>query len=844
MRYIGGKTQLLNDIDAVINKNALGNECIFCDIFSGTGSVARYFKPRYEIHSNDMLHFSYVIQKATVENNHKPNFEQLRNIGIYDPIKFLEETRFDTTKLDRDSLFITHNYSPNDNCKRMYVSNKNAQRIDFIRTTIENWKLNNLIGELEYYYLLASLIEGVPYISNITGTYGAYLKQWDKRALKEFEMARLDVVDNKQKNKSYNTDANKLIRELEGDILYLDPPYNSRQYASNYHLLETISKYDHPQIKGITGIRTYDNEKSAFCNKNEVLDVFEDLINKAKFSNIILSYSTQGLMSSEQIEKVFKKHGIESSYRRYDIPYRKYKSKIVKDDNKIEEYLFYIKKDIVRPLYDCSKGNNHTNNNDTSSITNTNTFLTITNTFPSIIYNNTAQLPFIGQPAIIQSALGQSVITQPTLSTENRKRKYLKSPLNYIGGKYKLLPQILPLLPNNISTFVDLFAGGCNVGINVVADKVICNDINSKIIEMYKIFQETDVQKILSQIEQNIERFGLSKHNEQGFIQFRDYYNQTKNPIDLYTLSCYSFNYQFRFNNNLEYNNPFGRNRSHFSDTMKYNLIMFIEHIKKQNIVFTNYDFTELKLDKLTYEDMVYCDPPYLITTGSYNDGNRGFKDWKEKQEFVNECAVLFRKIGINIFDVIETAATKWNFCNVHPGLVGGHCIGIDPYYLINLSEKNSHTLQLVERSRHINEWMSVYIAEQLVKLLNLLNSDDKKKVLIYGITYKENVSDIRNTKVVDLVHELSKYGISVYITDYLACPNEVESEYNITLYNDTHLYDLDALIFAVKHMEYRSYHLCELKKKYKGTNMILLDLYRIFDEREAIDHGFVYWSL
>jgi len=96
-----------------------------------------------------------------------------------------------------------------------------------------------LIDEIEYYYLLASLIEGVPYVSNITGTYGAYLKEWDKRALKAFEMARPDVIDNGKANRSYNADANALIRELEGDILYIDPPYNSRQYAPNYHLLET-----------------------------------------------------------------------------------------------------------------------------------------------------------------------------------------------------------------------------------------------------------------------------------------------------------------------------------------------------------------------------------------------------------------------------------------------------------------------------------------------------------------------------------------------------------------------------------------------------------------------------
>lgn len=579
LRYIGGKSQLLGYIEAVISENAVGNESVFCDIFSGTGSVARHFKSKYEMHANDLLHFSFVVQKATVENNKNPLFYNLNKVGIYDPIKFLEESKIEKSKLDINSFFITQNYAPNDKCDRMYVSSKNALRIDFIRNIIEAWKQNSLIDELEYYYLLAALIEGVPYVSNITGTYGAYLKQWDKRALKDFEMARLDVTDNGRQNKSYNNDANILIRELEGDILYLDPPYNSRQYAPNYHLLETISKYDNPEIKGVTGMRPYENEKSSFCKKNEVLEVFEDLVDRAKFSNIILSYSTDGLMTSEQIEKVFKKHGVENSYKRYDIPYRKYKGKIVKKDVGLQEYLFYIRKNIDRPI---------------------------------IFSFNTHQEP---------------------IKPEIKKRKHLKSPLNYIGGKYKLLPQILPLFPRNISTFVDLFAGGCNVGINVDANRVICNDINSKIIEMYKMFQETDTQDIITKIEDTIEQFGLSKENEKGFARFRDFYNQTKNPIDLYTLSCYSFNYQFRFNNNLEYNNPFGRDRSQFSENMKNNLLLFLEQIKTQNIIFTDNDFIKIKLDKLSSGDMVYCDPPYLITTGSYNDGNRGFKDWKEKQE-------------------------------------------------------------------------------------------------------------------------------------------------------------------------------------------------------------------
>ncbi|NLD18849.1 MAG: Dam family site-specific DNA-(adenine-N6)-methyltransferase [Clostridiales bacterium] len=579
MRYIGSKATMLENIESVIKDNTTGNEKVFCDIFAGTGAVSRHFKPQYEVHSNDSLYFSYVIQKATIENNRKPMFKKLAQYGINDPFKFLEDGDIN---LNNMNYFITNNYAPNENCNRMYVSTDNATRIDFIRNTIEQWKSKQLIDEMEYYYLLAGLIEGVPFVSNITGTYGAYLKEWDKRALKDFEMLRLDVIDNKKNNKSYNMDANALIRELEGDILYLDPPYNSRQYAPNYHFLETISKYDNPTIHGITGMREYSEQKSDFCIKNKVLNAFEDLIDKAKFSNIVMSYSTDGLMSIPQIENIFKKYGIERSYKMYSIPYRKYKSKVQSPKKSVNELLFYVKKDIPHKSYYCFENIN--------------------------TYNNKIK---------------------PTSNT----KKYLKSPLNYIGGKYKLLPQIMPLFPQKINTFVDLFSGGSNVAINVSAKNIICNDINSKIIELFKCFQEKEIEEILSTIEQNIKKYSLSKENEYGFKTFRDYYNKTKDPLDLYTLTCYSFNYQFRFNNNLEYNNPFGRNRSQFSDTMKQNLIAFVNKLKYKNIIFTNTDFNDFNVEELTVGDMIYCDPPYLITTGTYNDGNRGFKDWKEPEE-------------------------------------------------------------------------------------------------------------------------------------------------------------------------------------------------------------------
>ena len=579
MRYIGSKAALLKDIEACISQNIYRKQESFCDIFSGTGIVARYFKPHYRIISNDALFFSYIIQKSLIENNTSPTFSKL-NTTIKDPFSYLENA-----KLPDVNNFIEENYSPSGKAGRMYFTSDNARRIDFIRTTIEQWKTEKKLTEAEYYYLLASLIEAVPSVSNITGTYGAYLKNWDKRAYKKIELPQFAVENNGRDNKAYNEDAFELEKHISGDILYIDPPYNSRQYAPNYHVLETIARYDNPVLTGVTGMRPYTDKKSVFCSKREVNDAFEQLIKNADFTHIVLSYNSTGLMNADFIEKILKDNGVMTSFALQKIPYRKYKSKIYNESD-ICEYLFYIQKK--------SQGN---------------------------IYI----LPEEKKLAIAYSV--------PSCRMNAQKQKYIKSPLNYIGGKYKLLPQIMPLLPKNINTFVDLFCGGGNVGVNADCKKLVFNDMNTILMEMFRAFATMNLSDLLNQIDKTISKWNLSMTNEAAFITFREYYNKTRNPIDLYVLSCFSFNYQFRFNNKHEYNNPFGRNRSHYSDTMKNNLIRFVEKVKFTSADFVSYDFLLFPIENLTEKDFVYCDPPYLITTGSYNDGNRGFKNWTAESD-------------------------------------------------------------------------------------------------------------------------------------------------------------------------------------------------------------------
>lgn len=210
---------------------------------------------------------------------------------------------------------------------------------------------------------------------------------------------------------------------------------------------------------------------------------------------------------------------------------------------------------------------------------------------------------------------------------------YIKSPLNYIGGKYKILPQILPLFPNKISRFVDLFAGGANVGINNTANVIILNDNLVYLIDLYKILAEKSATEIFKYIEKVIKKFNLSLTNTDGYNNLRKRYNKNRNPMDLLILSFFSFNHQIRFNSDHKFNTPFGKNRSHYNENIKRNLFNFIKVLKNKKIVFSKKDFDKFDLSKLTKNDFVYCDPPYLITVGTYNDGRRGFTGWNLEQE-------------------------------------------------------------------------------------------------------------------------------------------------------------------------------------------------------------------
>ena len=255
---------------------------------------------------------------------------------------------------------------------------------------------------------------------------------------------------------------------------------------------------------------------------------------------------------------------------------------------------------------------------------------------------------------------------------------YSKSPLNYIGGKYKMLPKISQFFPEHINIMYDLFAGGCDVCTNVTASEIYANDINYFVINIYKTFQQMDIDSLLYAIDSTIEEWNLNMHDDDGFLKLRRHYNDTpieiRNPIELYTLVCYSFNYQFRFNNSHGFNNPFGRNRSSFNATMRKNLVTF--HRKIKNIHFSSKNFQEIDLSFLSADDFIYADPPYRITTASYNDGKRGFEGWNVKDDLK-----LF-----NLLDNLNNNGVKFALSNVieHKGYQNEELISWMSQYIVH----------------------------------------------------------------------------------------------------------------------------------------------------------------
>jgi UDP-N-acetyl-D-galactosamine dehydrogenase len=212
---------------------------------------------------------------------------------------------------------------------------------------------------------------------------------------------------------------------------------------------------------------------------------------------------------------------------------------------------------------------------------------------------------------------------------------------------------------------------------------------------------------------------------------------------------------------------------------------------------------------------------------------------------FVNELALIFNKLGIDTGEVLEAAGTKWNFLKFQPGLVGGHCIGVDPYYLTFKAQEVGHSPQVILSGRRINDGMGRWIARSLVKML--IDNDRKvrhSRTVIFGLTFKENVSDLRNSKVRDIIDELKEFGIRVVVHDPMVNSKKAEKEFGVRLVQRKEIKKCDAIIFAVAHDKFKTLSPGDLKNMVTGKNAPFFDIKGMWDRETLVKAGFSYWRL
>lgn len=630
MRYIGSKLRLVEFIENTVKKYC-GEDLsdkVFCDIFAGTGVVGRSFSPMVKkVISNDFEKYSFVANYVGLKGFSKDVVEDyLRTLNSLHGIK-------------NSSLF--NAYSEGGKSGRLYFSEGNGAKVAHARAYIDD--IGTIVGFDNYMALLLAVIEGADKVANTMSTYGAYAKKLKSNSDKEVVFTLPKTAENaSHDNEVYMCDSNELIQDIKGDILYLDPPYNARQYGSNYHLLNALTEGFAPDSDSVTGVNKDGYNKSKYCRKSDVGKALDNLIENSNFEWIFLSYNNEGLLSFDEIKGILSKYG---DYSVEATEYQRYKADSNRKQaaNGVMEYIHVLHKGVFTeknvvpetdPYLDAVKNMQNTVEEEPSIKLKTK--ITLFSEFEDEDERGTVYPEEVVESYIEQHSPEEMCgelehfdtnVAEPVPDT-------VVSPMNYMGGKKKLINTLKEYFPKNIPVFLDLFCGGATVGVNVDAATIVFNDNIEPLIEMYKFMYTHSAEECLSYIDAAIERYGLVQGEEgkDNYYNFRDnYYNalpvEERHPLDLFVLMAYSFNNQIRFavNKNWKFNIPFGANRSSFNGKMRENLIGFINALHNKNCVFSARDFKDVPY--FAPDMFVYADPPYLISQATYNDG------WGEDNE-------------------------------------------------------------------------------------------------------------------------------------------------------------------------------------------------------------------
>lgn len=445
-RYLGSKYKLLDFINKVIEENCNQFETIL-DLFGGTGVVSNYYNEKgKKVYVNDILKSNYNIYRAFFSDE---KFNELKIEEIID--------KYNNT-LVKDENYFSRTY------KNTYFSENDCKKIGYIREDIENLYESKQINDRERSILVSSLLYSMDRIANTVGHYDAYRK---KQILKdEFEMCSLEINQKLNSgNKIYNLDANELVKNIKTDIIYIDPPYNSRQYGDAYHLLENVAEWKKPKVYGVAKKMDRESIKSNYCT-NKASNTFKDLIKNCNCKYILVSYNNMGQkgnirsqakISDTEILEILKEKGNVKVFEKEFNYFTTGRTKI--EDHKERVFL-------------CEVSAKKQEEN---------------------IY----QINYLND------------------------EEYAKSPLNYVGGKYKLLDQLTKRFPTEVNTFVDFFCGGGNVGVNVKAKKIIAVDKEECLIDVLNLFKKYTYTQITEKLDSIIKEYNLSNTYLYGY----KYYN-------------------------------------------------------------------------------------------------------------------------------------------------------------------------------------------------------------------------------------------------------------------------------------------------------------------------------
>lgn len=566
-RYLGSKARVIDFLKETVKKEC-GNIKSVADIFAGIGTIGwAYNDKRTKVIVNDILESNFLSYNAWFDSS---DYDNTKIIEIID--------KFNSMEVNEENYF-SKNFS------NTYFSRENCKKIGYIRDNIEElWKTNQ-INFRERAILITSLIYSMDKIANTVGHYDAYRINGDLS--KKLHMQWLDLPNNKinYNNEIYKENANSLVNHIKADLVYIDPPYNSRQYSDAYHLLENVAEWKKEEVFGVAKKIIRSNEiKSKYCTQSATKEM-ANLIKNIDAKYIVISYNNTGLKGANRSQ-----------------------AKIMDDD--IIHMLSERGKVSIfeKELNQFTTGKSH--------------------------FDNHKERLFICRVGKFNDTKVDNI------DIKLEKNEFVKSPLNFTGGKSKILTQIIPLFKQT-TTFIDLFGGGFNVGANVMYEKIVYNDTQKELARIIKLLYNNNPHEIIEQVENLVRKYnlsdsttfgyahyncnsdsGLGSYNRDKYIALRNEFNlknqeSSITDIKLLTLIIYAFNNQIRFNSKGEYNMPVGKRD--LNNSIKKNIKLFSNVIKNKNIEFVNYDFRSF--DYLKYKDpFIYCDPPYSLGIATYNE--------------------------------------------------------------------------------------------------------------------------------------------------------------------------------------------------------------------------------